>query len=52
MDGNAIDLLKQFAGIDTAERGPYQCRACGADFDVQYHVCPECSGFSVEPDFE
>ena len=27
---------------------PYVCRGCGTAYDVQYHVCPECGGFSVE----
>lgn len=27
----------------------YECRGCGAVFTRQYHVCPDCEGFSVDP---
>jgi hypothetical protein len=35
---------------DRRERSssPYVCRGCESLFDVQYHVCPVCGGFSVE----
>ena len=33
------------AGVD----GDYECRTCGAGYRVQYHVCPDCEGFSVDP---
>jgi len=26
----------------------FECRGCGARHDVQFHVCPCCSGFSVD----
>ena len=26
----------------------YVCRGCGEAFTLEYHVCPECGGYSVE----
>jgi lipopolysaccharide biosynthesis regulator YciM len=26
----------------------YECRSCGAAYEVRYFVCPECRGFSVD----
>ena len=56
MDGNgAIDRLLALAGVGPRGRSesgarttPYACRGCGETYEVQYHVCPECGGFSVE----
>lgn len=44
----AIDRLKRLANRDSAEPGVYVCRGCEASFDVQYHVCPACGGYSVD----
>ncbi|MFA1610408.1 hypothetical protein [Halobellus rubicundus] len=57
MDGTAaIDRLLALAGVGPRESAeaadrptPYVCKGCGTAFDVQYHVCPECGGYSVEP---
>ena len=27
---------------------PYLCPSCGARFELQYHVCPECGGYSIQ----
>jgi len=27
---------------------PYECQTCEAAYDLEYYVCPECGGFSVE----
>lgn len=27
---------------------PYECKVCGKQFEIQYHVCPCCDGFSIE----
>jgi len=35
--------------VEPTER-PYRCRGCGTRYDLQYHVCPECGGYSVEPE--
>jgi rRNA maturation endonuclease Nob1 len=49
-----LDRLWQWARPDTArpaeaESTPaYACRGCGAGFEMRYHVCPECGGFSVD----
>ena len=48
MDGRVLDrLVDAVRGDDPADR-PYVCRSCDAAFDVIYHVCPRCGGFSVE----
>jgi rRNA maturation endonuclease Nob1 len=26
---------------------PYQCPGCGSRFELQYHVCPDCGGYSI-----
>ncbi|RLM59617.1 hypothetical protein DVK02_02440 [Halobellus sp. Atlit-31R] len=57
MDGTAaLDRLLELAGLGPREASeatdrtaPYACLGCGATYEVQYHVCPECGGFSVEP---
>jgi rubrerythrin len=41
--------LWRAVGDGQDERQPYVCRGCETPFDVQYHVCPVCGGFSVEP---
>ena len=28
---------------------PYRCLTCETAFEVQYHVCPNCGGFSIDP---
>ncbi|QCC48354.1 hypothetical protein [Halobellus limi] len=56
MDGTAaIDRLLALAGLgprepaEATERSrPYVCLGCESTYDVQYHVCPNCGGFSVE----
>jgi ribosomal protein L37E len=44
--------MRPFERIRTAFRpdggNAYECRTCRESFDVQYHVCPSCEGFSVE----
>ncbi|QIB72787.1 hypothetical protein GL213_11685 [Halogeometricum borinquense] len=52
----AIGRLLRLAGVGPREQSethgspefPYVCRGCGTAYDVQYHVCPDCGGFSVE----
>lgn len=34
--------------IGTDRAKPYECRTCGAGYALEYYVCPECGGFSVE----
>jgi hypothetical protein len=47
---NPIASLLRRLGPQQPERTlPYHCLGCGASFDVQYHVCPCCRGYSVEP---
>ncbi len=48
----AIGKLMKLARLSTDTEYPssqYVCRSCGSGFDVQYHVCPECGGYSVDP---
>lgn len=44
--------MQPFATIKAAlgprSAGAYECKTCEESFDVQYHVCPACDGFSVE----
>ncbi len=40
------DLLRRFESEPTNE---YVCSKCDTRFPVQYHVCPRCNSFSVEP---
>jgi len=42
-------LYRLRSALGTEEREPYCCRGCSTEFDVQYHVCPECGGFAVDP---
>jgi lipopolysaccharide biosynthesis regulator YciM len=42
----AISRLKRLVG--TTQPADYECRGCGAAFDVQYYTCPECGSYSVE----
>ena len=52
MGGNTGTLARfiRLAGLTESPRAdrPYHCKGCGTGFEVQYHVCPECGGFSVE----
>ncbi|SFR47340.1 hypothetical protein [Halogeometricum limi] len=51
-----ITRLLRLAGVEPGDRSeasetsefPYVCRGCGSAYDVQYHVCPDCGGFSVD----
>jgi rRNA maturation endonuclease Nob1 len=27
---------------------PYECRTCGARFELQRQVCPECGGYTLD----
>jgi rRNA maturation endonuclease Nob1 len=45
---SVLDTLReQFAGNDTTEL-PYERRACETRFTVQYQVCPECGGYTID----
>jgi lipopolysaccharide biosynthesis regulator YciM len=35
-------------GTADRRRKPYECRTCGQRYELEYYVCPECEGFSVE----
>lgn len=41
--------LRQFVGLSHDGQPAYHCHGCCAEFEVQYHVCPDCGGYSVEP---
>ncbi|MFC4356400.1 hypothetical protein ACFO0N_00385 [Halobium salinum] len=36
------------AALGPGTGSAYECKSCEETFDVQYHVCPACDGFSVE----
>jgi len=40
--------LKRFAGLGPDGERPYVCRNCDGEFEVQYHVCPDCESYTVE----
>ena len=48
MGGSVLGRLVNAVRRDDSVDPPYVCRSCGAAFDVIYHVCPCCGGFSVE----
>ncbi|MFC6826276.1 hypothetical protein [Halopelagius fulvigenes] len=60
MDGTAtIGRLLRLAGLGprdgvgtTTTEYPYVCLGCGVSYDVEYHVCPNCGGFSVEHELD
>ena len=56
MGGTSGTLARviRLAGLTDAptSKRAYRCKGCSTGFDVQYHVCPECGGFSVEPTVE
>ncbi|WP_458187652.1 hypothetical protein [Haladaptatus sp. NG-WS-4] len=37
-------------GESSEQESPYECKGCGASFGVQYQVCPECGGYTIERD--
>lgn len=41
-----IALLTQY--LSRGSKGAYVCKGCGTTYDLQYHVCPRCEGFSIE----
>lgn len=47
-----LSRLKRFVGLSNDEQPAYRCNGCGTGFQVQYHVCPGCGGFRVEPTTE
>lgn len=60
MNGTAtIGRLLRLAGLGprggvgaTTDEHPYVCLGCGVEYDVEYHVCPNCGGFSVEHELD
>ncbi len=43
-DMGILTSWKQEKGTDLE----YICRGCGEPFGVEYYICPECGGYSVE----
>ena len=37
-----------FTGPDRDDPLPYECRTCGARFELQRQVCPECGGYTFD----
>jgi ribosomal protein L37E len=44
---STLDRFKQLFSTGASER-PFACRGCGERYEVEYHTCPACDGFSVE----
>lgn len=45
----SMRLMRRF-GVGEKPECPYECKECKSSFSVQYQVCPECGGYSVERD--
>jgi len=46
---STLDRFRRlFATGDREE--PFVCCSCGERYEVEFHTCPECEGFSVERD--
>ncbi len=46
-----MGLMRRFGVRSDSESEtdcPYECRGCNAAFTVQYQVCPECGGYTIE----
>lgn len=43
-------LVNRLQGLLTDEdpTEPYLCPGCGSRFELQYHVCPDCGGYSIQ----
>lgn len=41
-------LSAVFSTDEQTHTPPYACQCCGCRFAVQYQVCPECGGYSIE----
>ena len=43
-------LVNRLQGLLTDEDPAelYLCPGCGSRFELQYHVCPECGGYSIQ----
>jgi len=33
---------------EQSSHDPYACRACGGQFAVEHHACPDCGGFQLD----
>jgi rRNA maturation endonuclease Nob1 len=42
-------LVDRLQGLLSTEdpTEPYQCPGCASRFELQYHVCPDCGGYSI-----
>ena len=47
---SALDRVWRLASTGGQPEVRFVCLTCRATHDVQYHVCPDCGGFSVERD--
>ncbi|MFB6131142.1 MAG: hypothetical protein ABEJ28_10015 [Salinigranum sp.] len=45
---HTFERFRELFASEPAPR-PYRCRTCRSTFEVQYHVCPDCGGFSIDP---
>ncbi|SFQ18468.1 hypothetical protein, partial [Halolamina pelagica] len=43
-------LVNRLQGLlaDEDPTEPYLCPGCGSRFELQYHVCPDCGGYSIQ----
>lgn len=44
--GTLERVMDHFSVEDAPDE--YACLACETTYEVQYHVCPECGGYSVD----
>jgi rRNA maturation endonuclease Nob1 len=45
---SVLDELREQFAADDATEFPYECQACETRFAVQYQVCPECGGYTID----
>jgi rRNA maturation endonuclease Nob1 len=45
---SVLDTLREKLTADDATEFPYECRVCESRFPVQYQVCPDCGGYTID----
>ncbi len=51
LQGETVGIVHDVCSLldsDTEAVSAYECRRCESEFDLQYHVCPDCGSYQVE----